>query len=279
MTRRAASQHGVSCSAATGGPDDFTAVRGQQPLRLLSHNIQVGIATHRYRDYITGGWKHLLPSADRARSLAAIAPTLSRFDIIGLQETDAGSLRSHFLNQAEHLAELAELSHWAVRVNRDLGQFGKHALGLISRIQPREINQCPLPGRMPGRGALVADFLWDGHPLRVIDTHLALSRRARQMQFDQLGELADVPGYVVVMADFNCEPDDPGMQQWCIENGLKLPKRPPLTYPRWRPQRSIDHIVVSQSLDIRGTEARPIGGSDHIPVAMSIALPLPHKQH
>ncbi|MFW6021592.1 MAG: endonuclease/exonuclease/phosphatase family protein [Guyparkeria sp.] len=277
MIGGAASRRCLNCSPDTGGPDDFIDVRGHQPLRLLSHNIQVGIATHRYRDYLTGGWKHLLPSADRARSLEAIGPTLSHFDIIGLQEADAGSIRSRFLNQAEHLAELAELPHWAVRVNRDLGQFGKHALGLISRIQPLAIDQCPLPGRMPGRGALVADFRWDGHPLRVIDTHLALSRRARQMQFDQLGELADVPGYVVVMADFNCEPDDPGMQQWCIDNGLKLPIRSPLTYPRWRPQRAIDHIAVSQSLDIRGTEARPIGGSDHVPLAMSIALPSPRK--
>ncbi|KTG16755.1 MULTISPECIES: endonuclease/exonuclease/phosphatase family protein [unclassified Guyparkeria] len=273
MRRRPGSRRNLATSRPADGPSDFAAVRGHRPLRLLSHNIQVGIATHRYRDYLTGGWKHLLPSADRDRSLAAIAPTLTHFDIIGLQEADAGSIRSRFVNQAEQLAELAELPHWAVRVNRDLGQFGKHALGLISRIQPIQVDQCPLPGRMPGRGALVADFLWDGHPLRVIDTHLALSRRARDWQFDQLGVLCDVPGYVVVMADFNCEPDDPGMQQWCIENGLKLPTRPPLTYPRWRPQRAIDHIAVSQSLDIRGTEARPIGGSDHVPVAMSIALP------
>ncbi|MBN2872758.1 MAG: endonuclease/exonuclease/phosphatase family protein [Halothiobacillaceae bacterium] len=273
MRRRPASRRNLTTSRPAEGPRDFTAVRGHQPLRLLSHNIQVGIATHRYRDYLTGGWKHLLPSADRDRSLAALGPTLAHFDIIGLQEADAGSIRSRFLNQAEQLAELAELDHWAVRVNRDLGQFGKHALGLISRIAPGHVEQCPLPGRMPGRGALVADFLWDGHPLRVISTHLALSRRARNWQFDQLGTLCDVPGHVVVMADFNCEPHDPGMQQWCIENGLKLPLRPPLTYPRWRPQRAIDHIAVSQGLDIRGAEARPIGGSDHIPVAMSLALP------
>ena len=273
MRRRPASRRSLETSRPADGPRDFAAVRGHQPLRLFSHNIQVGIATHRYRDYLTGGWKHLLPSADRDRSLAAIAPTLRHFDIIGLQEADAGSIRSRFQNQAEQLAELAELPHWAVRVNRDLGRLGKHALGLISRIEPIQVDQCPLPGRMPGRGALVADFLWDGHPLRVIDTHLALSRRARDWQFDQLGVLCDVPGFVVVMADFNCEPDDPGMQQWCVENGLKLPTRPPMTYPRWQPQRAIDHIAVSQGLDIRGTEARPVGGSDHIPVAMSIALP------
>ncbi|HSH85452.1 MAG TPA: endonuclease/exonuclease/phosphatase family protein [Guyparkeria sp.] len=273
MNLEPASRQYLVTSQRTDSPQDFIDVRGHQPLRLLSHNIQVGIATHRYRDYVTGGWKHLLPSADRDDSLATIAPTMARFDIIGLQEADAGSIRSHFVNQAERLADLADLPHWAVRVNRDLGQFGKHALGLISRIEPIRIDQSPLPGRMPGRGALVADFLWNGHPLRVIDTHLALSRRARQLQFDQLGELCDVSGYVVVMADFNCEPDDPGMQQWCVENGLKLPRRSPPTYPRWRPQRAIDHIVVSQALDIRGTEARPIGGSDHIPVAMSIALP------
>lgn len=278
MTRHTDRQHALKCSPPGDDfPRDFAEVRGHQPLRLLSHNIQVGIATHRYSDYFTGGWKHLLPSADRAHSLDTIGPALAHFDIIGLQEADAGSIRSRFLNQAEYLADMADLSHWAVRVNRDLGQFGKHALGLISRIEPIQVDQCPLPGRMPGRGALVADFRWDGHPLRVIDTHLALSQRARQWQFRQLGELCNVSGYVVVMADFNCEPSDPGLRQWCVENGLKLPRLSPLTYPRWRPQRAIDHIAVSQSLDIRGSEARTFGGSDHMPVAMSIALPSPSR--
>ncbi len=277
---RAASRRCLECSPrATGVPTDFAEVRGNQPLRLISHNIQVGIATHRYRDYILGGWKHLLPSADRQRSLDEIGAALSHFDIIGLQEADAGSIRSRFHNQAEYLAERAELAHWAVRVNRDLGQFGKHALGLLSRVRPIAIDQQPLSGRMPGRGALIADYLWNGEPLRVIDTHLALGRGARRMQFQQLGELCDVPGFVVVMADFNCEPDDPGLSQWLVETGLKLPRLSPPTYPRWQPQRAIDHIAVSQSLDIRGTEARPLGGSDHIPIAMSIAQPWPGGPH
>ena len=275
MARAAAGGSLERSPAAPDGPADFADVRGHQPLRLLSHNIQVGIATHRYRDYVLGGWKHLLPSADRRHSLDAIGSLLSHFDIIGLQEADAGSIRSRQVNQAEYLAARAELNHWAVRVNRDLGQFGKHALGLISRIEPVGVAQHPLPGAMPGRGALLADFLWNGEPLRVIDTHLALSRRARRMQFQLLEELCDVSGYVVVMADFNCEPGDPGLRQWLVESGLKLPTLSPPTFPRWRPQRAIDHIAVSQSLDIRGTEARPIGGSDHIPIAMSIAQPNP----
>jgi endonuclease/exonuclease/phosphatase family metal-dependent hydrolase len=275
MARPDARQCLESSPATRAGPADFAEVRGDRPLRLLSHNIQVGIATHRYRDYVFGGWKHLLPSGDRRDSLDAIGSLLSHYDIIGLQEADAGSIRSRYQNQAEYLAARAELDHWAVRVNRDLGQFGKHALGLLSRIEPIRVDQQPLPGAMPGRGALFADFYWNGAPLRVIDTHLALSRRARRIQFGQLEELCDVGGYVVVMADFNCEPSDPGLRQWLVETGLKLPGRSPPTFPRWQPRRAIDHIAVSQSLDIRGSAARPVGGSDHVPIAMSIAQPVP----
>ncbi len=78
-----------------------------RPLQLLSYNIQAGIAGTRYRDYLTQSWQHVLPSARRMTNLDRIARLVSRFDIVGLQEIDAGSLRSGFVNQAEYLAQRA----------------------------------------------------------------------------------------------------------------------------------------------------------------------------
>ncbi|MNV66015.1 hypothetical protein D3C71_1587440 [compost metagenome] len=45
------------------------------------------------------------------------------------------------------------------------------------------------------------------------------------------------------------------------------------TFPSWRPQRCLDHILLSPSLTLERVEvlAQPI--SDHLPVAVEIRLP------
>ncbi|HHQ43077.1 MAG TPA: endonuclease, partial [Chromatiales bacterium] len=73
-------------------------------LRLLSYNIQAGIGAGRYRDYLTGSWRHVLPDRRTLANLDAIARLLRRYDLVGLQEVDGGSLRSAFLDQARYLA-------------------------------------------------------------------------------------------------------------------------------------------------------------------------------
>jgi len=45
------------------------------------------------------------------------------------------------------------------------------------------------------------------------------------------------------------------------------------TFPSWRPQRCLDHILLSPTLTLERVEvlAQPI--SDHLPVAVEIRLP------
>lgn len=88
-----------SCDDSRELPDDGR-------LRLLSFNIQVGISTERYRHYLTRGWQHLLPHAGRATNLKRIGELLADYDLVALQEADGGSLRSGYVNQVEHLAQL-----------------------------------------------------------------------------------------------------------------------------------------------------------------------------
>ena len=77
-------------------------------LRLLSFNIQVGNSTARYRHYLTRSWQHVLPHPERQLNLQRIARMLADFDLVALQEVDGGSLRSGYINQVEHLAQLAD---------------------------------------------------------------------------------------------------------------------------------------------------------------------------
>lgn len=252
-----------------------TAASACPPMQLLSYNIQAGIATSRYQDYFLHGWKHVLPSPDRIRNLDVIAELISHYDVVGLQETDAGSLRSHFLNQTEYLSLKSGLGFWHTRINRDLGHWGQHALGLLAQQEPVHVEERALPGLMPGRGVLLADFDWHGQPVRVINSHLALSRRARKRQLDMIRDLSCEDGsrHSIVMADFNCTPDSEGLRQLCDEANLHLPDEPPLTYPNWRPKRAIDHILVSARLTIDEIRALPFGVSDHAPLAVRVSFP------
>lgn len=243
-------------------------------LRLLSYNIQTGIGTRHFRDYVLHGWKHVLPFPERMHNLDHIARLLGKFDLIALQEADGGSLRSHFLNQIEYLALKAGLPFWASRINRDLGHWGQHALGLLARTEPVHIERYALPGRIPGRGVLLADFNWQGQPLRVQVSHLSLSQRTRSLQLDRLiSRCHEHTGINLIMADFNCTPNNRDFQRLCLEADLKLPMTPPSTYPSWQPRRAIDHILVSTRVKIESVEALAYGVSDHSPLAMQVRLP------
>lgn len=244
-------------------------------LRLLSYNIQAGIGTRHFRDYVLNGWKHVLPFPERMHNLDQIAALAGQFDLIALQEADGGSLRSHFLNQIEYLSLKSGVPFWASRVNRNLGHWGQHALGLLARCEPLNVERYALAGRIPGRGVLLADFNWHGQPLRVQVSHLALSQRARSGQLDQIiSRCNEFLGLNLVMADFNCTPGNRDLQRLCAEADLKLPLLPPCTYPSWQPKRAIDHILVSRRVEIESVAALTYGVSDHTPLAMEIRLPV-----
>ncbi len=244
-----------------------------RPLQLLSYNIQAGIAGTRYRDYLTQSWQHVLPSARRMTNLDRIARLVSRFDIVGLQEVDAGSLRSGFVNQAEYLAQRAGFPNWHHQLNRDLGRFGQHSNGLLSRYRPTALNAHRLPGLIPGRGVLSATFGSAPHDLLLLIVHLALGRRARRMQLAFIAELARAHPHVVIMGDLNSP-----LRQWQDVGplqalGLHSPAQDLHTYPSWRPQRGIDHILVGPTLRVTQVGTLPCHYSDHLPVAMEVQVP------
>jgi endonuclease/exonuclease/phosphatase family metal-dependent hydrolase len=50
--------------------------------------------------------------------------------------------------------------------------------------------------------------------------------------------------------------------------------RPPPTFPSWRPRRAIDHILVSEGLELEELWTLPRAFSDHLAVCASVRLPL-----
>lgn len=240
--------------------------------------MQVGVGTRRYREYVTRGWRHVLPSQQVRDNLDRIGELLIGHDIIGLQEIDAGSRRSRYLNQIEQLAEQAGFEYWRVQVNRNLGRVAQHGLGLISRFTPFKVTEHKLPGRLPGRGAIVARFGRPDQALTVVVTHLALGAGSRAMQLAAICDLVAADDNVVLMGDTNCSAAaliaDPAM----AASGLHVYDRPLATFPSWRPRRGIDHIITSPGLAIEEARVVDANLSDHRPVHMRLALPEPLSQ-
>jgi len=242
-------------------------------LHLLSYNIQAGIHTRQYSEYVTKSWRHVLPHREHLYNLGRIASMLGEFDFVGLQEVDAGSLRSGFVDQTEYLASHARFPYWYKQVNRNLGRIAQHSNGVLSRVRPFEITGYKLPG-LPGRGAVVVELeTTDESVLAVCILHLALGWRARRRQLDSIRELAARYPYLVLMGDFNCDCDSRALKELVADTDLRGLDCALKTFPSWCPRRNLDHILVSENLRIIGARVLDYSVSDHLPVSMKVALP------
>lgn len=242
-------------------------------LKILSYNIQVGVDTKRYREYVTKGWKHVLPHRNRLNNLNQMAAMLSGYDMVSLQEVDAGSLRSGFVDITEYLAHRAGFPHWYHQVNRNIGMLARHSNGFLSHLEANRVTHYKLPGG-PGRGAMVLEFGDGAGMLRLCSLHLALGRRSRAKQLDFVGELVRDTDNFIVMGDLNAGCEATEFQDFIKGHGLQEPACNQATFPSWRPVRRIDHILVSQTLRIRKARVLDYPLSDHLPISVELELPV-----
>jgi endonuclease/exonuclease/phosphatase family metal-dependent hydrolase len=267
----------LAATAASDPPGQGRAAsrdtgRGQR-IRLLSYNIQAGISTARYRHYVTRSWKHLLPHAQRFSNLDRIARLIRDYDVIGLQELDAGSLRSGYVNLTQYLSEKSGHPFWFDQTNRSLGRFAQHSTGVISRFNPVEIVEHRLPGRIPGRGALCIRYGTRQESLIVLILHLALGQRARIRQLDYVSEIVNEYPHVILMGDMNCRSNSAEMDFLINRTMMREPFHGLDTFPSWRPQQNIDHILVTPTLHVDHVNVLNYSLSDHLPIEMDIVLP------
>lgn len=257
----------------TEAVEPVTAVPAERRLRLLSCNILAGASVNGYSEYVTRSFTALLPGRSKMDNLDHLAEVLPQFDVIGLQEADAGSLRSGFLNQTRYLAETAGMPFWSHQPNRAMAHVAHSANGLISRLKPQSVLDYQLPSRIPGRGALLAKFGEGDNALAVMIAHLSLSASARARQLAFIAELLQDFPHAVLMGDLNSEPGSVEMRQLFAKSTLQPPAQCTLTFPSWKPRRALDHILTSPAISVDRVWALPQAFSDHLPLAAEIRLP------
>ncbi len=249
------------------------AAAGTQRLRLLSANIQAGSSTRGYHDYVARSWSHVLPAGNKRGSLDLIAQLAGGYDIVGLNESDPGSLRSGFTNQTHYLAQRGGFDYWSHQPNRRMGSVASSANGLLSKLEPREVVDHSLPGRISGRGVLLARFGDGDDGLLVAIVHLSLGAASRASQLGFIADLLHDNPHAVLMGDFNCPIDRPEMRALFRATRLQPPDCVVNTFPSWRPQRAIDHILIGDGLSCSDACAMPAALSDHLAISLELDVP------
>jgi endonuclease/exonuclease/phosphatase family metal-dependent hydrolase len=196
---------------------------------------------------------------------------LSDFDLVALQEADGGSHRSGYVNQVKYLAQQGEFPYWYQQLNRNLGRLAQHSNGVLSRLRPAVIEDHPLPGPA-GRGAILVRFGEGPDALVVVVMHLALGTKTRTRQLAYIRELIGGYQHQVLMGDMNTHANDLLQTSPLRDLGLLAPQME-ATFPSWRPQRCLDHILLSPTLTLERVQVLDQPISDHLPVAVEIRLP------
>jgi endonuclease/exonuclease/phosphatase (EEP) superfamily protein YafD len=196
-------------------------------------------------------------------------------DLIALVEPD-----QEWFEGLEGLYQVYPYRHTALRKDN-------YGLGLLSKYPLRECGVKYLTDQ--GTPTIFGTIDQDGNPLTVFVTHPAPPKSQRELAFreaqlEQLVELSgDTSGNVILCGDFNCSPWTSSFRRMARQAGLRdsshgFGLQP--TWPAdrggkvipWRPKVAIDHVLVSQNIDILQRWRGPKIGSDHWPVLVDFKI-------
>ena len=231
-------------------------------MKLLTWNIQAGIGTSRYRDYLLRAHLQLVHAPSKTRTLENIAREIAPYDIVCLQEVDLGGRRAGYRSQVEDIAELSGHDHVAVQENRRIPGISRHGNAILSRWPIANVRDLKLPGRVTGRGCLVAEIA-GRHDLTVACLHLSLGASDQHLQLDAVAQaLSGAPSWAV-LGDFNCGARSAPFEAFREATGGLLHRPSPPTFPAWRPTRDFDHIVIGGNVLLTHYQCEHATFSDH----------------
>lgn len=238
-------------------------------MKLLTWNIQAAIATASYSDYLTRAHRQVIHTEAKARTLQTIAETIREADMVCLQEVDLGGRRAGFRCQANAIAELSGHDHLAIQENRVIRGVSRHGNAILSRLPLSDIRDLKLPGRVPGRGCLIARV--DApRPFDVACVHLSLGRKDQAMQLEFLAGHLSGNGRWLVMGDFNCGVHSSAIEEFLARTRARVDHQVLPTYPSWRPQRAYDHILAGHAMTLRHYRPGKEICSDHLNVTAEL---------
>lgn len=241
-----------------------------RPLRIVTYNVHSCI-----------GLDGRLSPQRIARVLADLSP-----DVVALQELDVGRSRTGGADQAAAIAQaLCMEMHFAPCMEVTGELYGNAVLSRLPMKLMKAERFPTLAATHEPRGALWVKVQQGTHTIDVITTHLGLTRSERLSQTERLlgPDWVRNPHcgpYVVLCGDLNAGPASPEygrmastLQDSQVAGGLQKPRR---TWFSPFPLARLDHVFVSSSIDVQGTDliatATARVASDHLPLVADLRL-------
>lgn len=219
---------------------------------------------------------HRCVGGDRRRNAARLLGVLRglRAEVIALQEVE--TLVGHGSEHDQFVYLAACLGMHAIAGPTMFRRDSTYGNALLSAYPVRSVRRHDLsvPGREP-RGAVEAELLIEGRPVRVITTHLGLSGRERMGQCRTLARILETRRSIpaLLMGDFN---------EWLPgTRPLKLLRRHATdhsrrTFPALAPVFALDRAFTTPGLRVETLEAWRQGdaarASDHLPLRLTVRV-------
>lgn len=240
-------------------------------VRIVVANIQSGIGvTKGYRQYITSGWRYLLPHQGQGALDAGMFLKLEEADVALLTEVDGGSRRSRGISQLEVISQTSALPHHQFFATRSVGMSINEGNAVLSRFPIETHRLHPLQSRVNPRvlGETVLNV--NNRRLTVLVAHLALGSRPREAQLREIvGHIKDIDGPVILGGDFN-ERDH---RSFALLRKAGLEVITIASYPSWKPRHALQVLFHSRDIEItRASVPDNSRFSDHLPLIVEMDM-------
>jgi len=203
----------------------------------------------------------------KKKSLDRIAALIKaeRPDIVALNEIEAYSFRTGFINQPKRLAGLTDMDYYFGPTLR-IGPVGFFGNCILSGKTLYKMRNFPLPGNREPRYCLKVRVDGPCGPVVVLATHLGLAGGERIKQLDELARIIDAhPVPLILMGDFNCNYDELGpLLKVVRDTSINLPAK--MTFPSWDAAHRIDYIFTTPHFRCVEHYIVASDASDHLPV-------------
>ncbi len=223
---------------------------------------------------------------DLGRTAAVIAQ--ARPDIVALQELDVGRPRTGGVDQAHALAaRLGMAFHFNAALRVEEEQYGDAILtsGELTLVKAGALPGSHALDRLEPRGALWAEIAIGGQRLQVLNTHLGLVPHEQRAQAQALAGPEWVGGGLrrdpmILLGDFNATPHQAVYRTLTTRltdaRACTGGKRASPTFPSRFPVLAIDHVFVSEGVEVKAVRAitAPLArtASDHLPLVVDFSL-------
>lgn len=260
----------IPCITQSYKAKEYNAPR----MKILIYNIAYSTGLKgTFAGYLTNFWRYLFWAPSKNfRNLSEFLKKQNA-DIVCLIEADTGSFRNRFKSQVLSIAKTLSFPYsWSA---------SKYGPKSPSRLMPtlRKQHDAVLSraeGEMKthylrhGAKKLVQEFIAQGVSIFVV--HLALRASVRQKQLTELtAMLGECPRPHLVCGDFNIFKGLHEVRDFMSNSRLSLAQSTP-TFPSFRPASTIDLILTSEKIYVKGSGVPQVLFSDHLPVWVEIEL-------